>query len=65
MRDSKDHQLQYRSLFNDGRGFAFPCDPQGRVDLDNLSERTRLNYLFVRAMVGREFTIPAVEPVAC
>ena len=54
-------QLCYRSLFNSGRGFAFPCDPHGRVELDGLSERARNNYLYARAMVGRELSVPAVE----
>ena len=54
-------QLCYRSLFDSGRGFAFPCDPHGHVDMDRLSERARLNYLFARAMVGRELDVPAVE----
>lgn len=54
-------QLCFRSLFNSGRGYAFPCDPQGHVDLDHLSERSRNNYLFARAMVGRDLAAPAVE----
>lgn len=54
-------QLCFRSLFDQGRGYAFPCDPHGQVDLDRLSERARTNYLFARAMVGRELALPAVE----
>lgn len=54
-------QLCFRSLFQTGRGYAFPCDPQGHVDMDGLSEHARLNYLFARAMVGRELALPAVE----
>ena len=53
--------LCFRSLFHSGRGFAFPCDGSGRVDLDDLSERARNNYFYARAMVGRELTVPAVE----
>ena len=56
-------QLRFRSLFDSGRGFAFPCDDAGRVDLDQLSERARNNYLYARAMVGRELAVPAVEPM--
>ena len=56
--------LCFRSLFHSGRGFAFPCDGGGHVDLDHLSERCRLNYLFARAMVGRELCVPAVERTA-
>ena len=54
-------ELRFRSLFDSGRGYAFPCDPQGQVDLDQLSERARNNYLYARAMVGRELAVPAVE----
>lgn len=54
-------QLRFQSLFDSGRGYAFPCDPQGHVDLDQLSERARNNYLYARAMVGRELDTPAVE----
>lgn len=63
MFDSSTNQFQlcFRSLFNSGRGYAFPCDPQGHVDLDHLSERSRNNYLFARAMVGRDLAVPAVE----
>jgi len=53
--------LCFRSLFQSGRGYAFPCDGAGRVDLDQLSETARENYLYARAMVGREVTAPSVE----
>jgi hypothetical protein len=58
---SSHFQLCFRSLFDSGRGFAFPCGPDGSVDLDRLSERARNNYLYARAMVGRELAVPAVE----
>lgn len=53
--------LCFRSLFDSGRGLAFPCDEQGRVDLDALSERARNNYFFARCVVGRDFAAPGVE----
>jgi hypothetical protein len=56
-------RLCFRSLF-DGRGFAFPCDARGCVDLDGLSEQARNNYFYARAMVGRELAVPAIEPDA-
>jgi hypothetical protein len=64
MSDSKQtkYELRFKSLFESGRGFAFPCDPEGRVDLDQLSERARNNYLYARAVVGRELSAPAVQP---
>lgn len=54
-------ELWFRSLFNQGRGFAFACDAEGRVSMDELSERGRRNYLFARAMIGREFATPSVR----
>jgi hypothetical protein len=58
------YQLRFQSLFDSGRGFAFPCDPKGQVDLDHLSEKARNNYFYARAMVGRELAVPAVVPAA-
>jgi hypothetical protein len=54
-------ELRFQSLFNSGRGFSFPCDPAGHVDMDHLSEKARNNYLYARAMVGRELAVPAVQ----
>lgn len=53
-------ELRFQSLFHAGRGLCFPCDAQGRVDLDALSDRARANYLYARAVVGREFGMPRV-----
>lgn len=53
--------LRFRSLFGHGRGFAFPCDEQGRVDLERLSGPAMRNYLRARALVGRELGLPTVE----
>lgn len=60
--DSTSHLLRFASLFNEGRALSFPCDSNGRVRLDGLSERARDNYFFARACVGREFATPVVEP---
>jgi hypothetical protein len=54
------YELCFRSLFNSGRGFAFPCNARGEVHLDGLSERARNNYFYARAMVGRELAPPTV-----
>ena len=62
--ESIQYQLRFRSLFDQGRGYAFPCDRQGHVDLDELSDRARNNYLYARAVVGRELTVPAVAPAS-
>ena len=55
------YELRFRSLFDAGRGYSFPCDASGRVDLDKLSERVRSNYLFARAVVGQELAVPEVH----
>jgi hypothetical protein len=55
------YQLRFQSLFTTGRGFAFPCDGKGQVDLDGMSEKARNNYFYARAMVGKELCVPAVE----
>lgn len=61
---STAYQLRFQSLFNEGRALVFPCDAQGRVVLDELSDRARNNYLYARAVVGREFAYPAVHATA-
>lgn len=54
------YELRFQSLFSEGRALAFPCDKEGHVDLDSLSERAMENYLYARAVVGREFRMPTV-----
>lgn len=55
-------ELRFESLFIEGRGMAFPCDAQGHVDIDSLSRTLRLNYLYARTLIGREFSMPALLP---
>jgi hypothetical protein len=57
-------RLCFRSLGQPRSPFVFPCDHFGRVDLDDLSDRARNNYLYARAMVGRELMAPAVVAAA-
>lgn len=64
MNPATQYELRFRSLFNEGRGFAFPCDRKGDVDIAALAERARLNYLLARKMVGRELAPPSVQPSA-
>lgn len=52
--------LRFASLFDDGRGFAFPCDAGGEVDVGALSPRARHSYLAARSAVGRDYGFPAV-----
>mgnify|MGYP003587596590 CR=1 FL=1 len=58
---SGGYELQFHSLFATQRAFAFPCDAVGRVDMDSLSQPMLSNYLYARAMMGRELSWPEVR----
>lgn len=55
------YELRFQSLFHEGRALTFPCDAGGHVQLDALTDRARHNYLYARAVVGREYAAPAVQ----
>jgi hypothetical protein len=59
--DQTLYELRFRSLFNEGRGYAFPCDAAGHVDIDTLGHRARQNYYYARTVIGRELSMPAVR----
>jgi hypothetical protein len=61
---SSCYELRFVNLFNAGRGYVFPCDAQGHVNLDALSERARLNYFYARVMVGHELSAPVAHAVS-
>ncbi|MEO6278779.1 hypothetical protein [Roseateles sp.] len=58
-----DYELRFESLFQTGRSLAFPCDACGGVMLDALSDRALQNYLFARAVVGRDYASPTIRRV--
>lgn len=58
------YELRFQFLHDEGRALAFPCDEQGRVDLDRMSERARLNYFFARGMIGKDYALPSVRRLA-
>jgi hypothetical protein len=53
-------ELRFMSRSIRGRSLAFPCDAAGRVDIDALNDRERNNYLFARALMGRDYAFPVV-----
>jgi hypothetical protein len=55
------YELRFENLFAVGRGYAFPCDARGQVDLNGLSERQRNAYLYARAVMGRQTSSPTVR----
>ncbi len=58
--EPRRYELRFQSLFNAGRSYAFPCDAAGHVDMDELSDTARENYLYARTVVGVEYSVPAV-----
>jgi hypothetical protein len=58
--DRRHYELRFPSLFDTGRAYAFDCDAAGQVDMDALSARARLNYLYARTAVGRDLAPPEV-----
>lgn len=63
-RQSPSFELRFLSLFDEGRGWAFPCDSHGRVDLDRLGDRARNNYFFAHSVIGRDVALPRVVTLA-
>ncbi len=55
------YELLFRSLYHTGRALAFPCDSDGKVLLDKLSDKVRQNYLDALAAVGRSYAMPVVR----
>lgn len=53
--------VRFQSLSHEGRALCFPCDANGHVNMDALSPVAIENYLFARAMVGREYAAPEVK----
>jgi hypothetical protein len=58
------YELRFTSLSDRGRGYTFPCDAQGHVDIDALSDRGRESYLFARTVVGSVLSAPYGSGVA-
>jgi hypothetical protein len=58
------YELRFTGLFNKGRGYAFPCDAAGHVDIDRFTDRVRLSYLDALAVVGKELSCPMVALVS-
>ena len=56
-------EIRFQSLFREGRALTFPCDREGLVDLDAISERARNNYRVACATVGLEYAMPVVKAI--
>jgi hypothetical protein len=58
------YELRFMSLSERGRGYAFPCDARGSVNIDALSDRARTSYFFARAVVGNVLSAPVVSRIS-
>jgi hypothetical protein len=53
------YEVRFTSL-SGGVDLVFPSDAEGHVDVDHLTARGRDNYLRARALIGRDYSLPAV-----
>jgi len=58
------YQIRFKALRPASQDVAFRCDDRGNVDLDSLCEKARIDYLFARALIGRNFARPAMVRTA-
>ena len=57
-------ELRFDPLVDEQRALSFPCDARGCVDLDELCDRSRCDYMFAHTLIGRNFTLPVVRACA-
>jgi len=57
-------ELHFEPLVDEQRPLSFPCDALGRVDLDELCDRSRRDYLFAHTLIGRHFDLPVIRACA-
>ena len=55
------YELRFQSLFHTGRALTFPCDRQGEVHWDAMTEGARASFLRAQGSVGREYASPAIQ----
>jgi hypothetical protein len=53
-------ELRFAHRHDERESLAFPCDAAGRVNMDALDERRRNEYLFARALRGRDYAFPVM-----
>lgn len=54
-------ELHFEPLVEEQPPLSFPCDATGRVDLDELGDRSRCDYLFAHTLIGRHFGMPVIR----
>jgi hypothetical protein len=54
-------ELRFEPLVEAQPRLSFPCDARGQVDLDELCDRSRCDYMFAHALIGRHFTVSVIR----
>jgi hypothetical protein len=54
-------ELRFLPRDSDQRCLVFPCNAAGHVEIDRLSERERIDYLYARALRGRDYSLSIVK----
>jgi hypothetical protein len=58
---AKSHiELRFLPRIGGQRRLVFPCNTAGHVEIDKLSEHQRIDYLFARALRGRDYSLEIV-----
>ena len=57
-------ELHFEPLVDEQPPLSFPCDADGCVDLDELCDRSRREYLFAHTLIGRHFGMPVIRACA-
>ena len=60
--DKSACEIRFQPLFHEGRALSFLCDETGHVTRYSLSERARRNFLYARAVIGREYACSCMLP---
>lgn len=57
-----DYELRFQSLHDEDEVLSFPCDGNGRANMDAMDRVTLNRYLYARALVGLDFSAACMRP---
>ena len=57
------YELRFTDLATRRCEYAFPCQKNGLVDIDELTDRCRTDYFYARSMVRKKFAAPVVASI--
>ncbi len=55
-------QLRFTSLYEQGKGYTFPCNNEGQPVVAEMSNKEIRSYNEVKELVGIEVSYPTKEP---